>query len=93
MAFWLVAQQTDIVAQPCRWRLFNALVGAVYVFCYINVQPGASRHRVAVFYLVSTLGVGVAWKFSFIFIFKHRILFIYLLTRLGKKGTCNVGAK
>uniref|UniRef100_A0A8C3BN03 XK-related protein n=1 Tax=Cairina moschata TaxID=8855 RepID=A0A8C3BN03_CAIMO len=52
MAFWLVAQQTDIVAQPCRWRLFNALVGAVYVFCYINVQPGASRHRVAVFYLV-----------------------------------------
>lgn len=58
MAFWLVAQQTDIVAQPCRWRLFNALVGAVYVFCYINVQPGASRHRVAVFYLVSTLGGG-----------------------------------
>ncbi|XP_035176275.1 XK-related protein 5 [Oxyura jamaicensis] len=52
MAFWLVAQQTDIVAQPCRWRLFNALVGAVYVFCYVNVQPGASRHRVAVFYLV-----------------------------------------
>ncbi|NXG86942.1 XKR5 protein, partial [Stercorarius parasiticus] len=54
MAFWLVAQQTDIVAEPCRWRLFNCLVGAVYIFCYVNVRPGPSKHRVAVFYAVST---------------------------------------
>uniref|UniRef100_A0A663MIM4 XK-related protein n=1 Tax=Athene cunicularia TaxID=194338 RepID=A0A663MIM4_ATHCN len=52
MSFWLVAQQTDIVAQPCRWRLFNCLVGAVYIFCYVNVRPGPSRHRVAVFYAI-----------------------------------------
>ncbi|NWU98098.1 XKR5 protein, partial [Upupa epops] len=54
MSFWLVAQQTDIVAQPCRWRLFNCLVGAVYIFCYVNVRAGPSKHRVAVFYAVST---------------------------------------
>ncbi|KAM6433179.1 LOW QUALITY PROTEIN: XK-related protein 5 [Rhynochetos jubatus] len=52
MSFWLVAQQTDIVAQPCRWRLFNCLVGAVYIFCYVNVRPGPSKHRVAVFYTI-----------------------------------------
>ncbi|XP_075267253.1 XK-related protein 5 [Opisthocomus hoazin] len=52
MSFWLVAQQTDIVAQPCRWRLFNCLVGAVYIFCYVNVRPGPSKHRVAVFYAI-----------------------------------------
>ncbi|KAM6271057.1 XK-related protein 5 isoform 2-T2 [Spheniscus humboldti] len=52
MSFWLVAQQTDIVAQPCRWRLFNCLVGAVYIFCYINVRPGPSKQRVAVFYAI-----------------------------------------
>ncbi|KAM9297945.1 XK-related protein 5 [Morus bassanus] len=52
MSFWLVAQQTSIVAQPCRWRLFNCLVGAVYIFCYINVRPGPSKHRVAVFYAI-----------------------------------------
>ncbi|XP_010581421.1 PREDICTED: XK-related protein 5 [Haliaeetus leucocephalus] len=52
MAFWLVAQQTDIVAQPCRWRLFNCLVGAVYIFCYINVRPGPSKHRMATFYAI-----------------------------------------
>lgn len=54
MAFWLVAQQTDIVAQPCRWRLFNCLVGAVYIFCYVNVRPGPSKNRMATFYAVST---------------------------------------
>lgn len=75
MAFWLVAQQTDIVAQPCRWRLFNALVGAVYVFCYVNVQPGASRHRVAVFYLVSTLGMEILFYFLFL---SMGFLFTYL---------------
>ncbi|XP_050749563.1 XK-related protein 5 [Gymnogyps californianus] len=52
MSFWLVAQQTDIVAQPCRWRLFNCLVGAVYIFCYVNVRPGPSKHRVATFYAI-----------------------------------------
>ncbi|NWQ68656.1 XKR5 protein, partial [Neopipo cinnamomea] len=57
MSFWLVAQQTDIVAQPCRWRLFNGLVGAVYIFCYINVRPGPSKTRVSVFYTVSTQGI------------------------------------
>ncbi|NXD65944.1 XKR5 protein, partial [Eolophus roseicapillus] len=54
MSFWLVAQQTDIVAQPCRWRLFNCLVGAMYISCYVNVWPGPSKHRVAVFYAAST---------------------------------------
>ncbi|XP_075606505.1 XK-related protein 5 isoform X2 [Balearica regulorum gibbericeps] len=55
MSFWLVAQQTDIVAKPCRWRLFNCLVGAVYIFCYINVRPGPSKHRVAVFYAIMVM--------------------------------------
>ncbi|NXW95182.1 XKR5 protein, partial [Alopecoenas beccarii] len=57
MSFWLVAQQTDIVAQPWRWRLFNCLGGALYIFCYINVRPGPSKHRMAVFYTVSSRGI------------------------------------
>ncbi|KAM4681316.1 LOW QUALITY PROTEIN: XK-related protein 5 [Amazona ochrocephala] len=54
MSFWLVAQKTDIAAQPC-WRLFNCLVGAVYIFSYNNVQSGPSKHRVAVFYAIMLL--------------------------------------
>uniref|UniRef100_A0A8C0FYW6 XK-related protein n=1 Tax=Chelonoidis abingdonii TaxID=106734 RepID=A0A8C0FYW6_CHEAB len=52
MSFWLVSQQTDIIASSCHWRLFNFLVGAVYIFCYINFQASPSRYRVAVFYVI-----------------------------------------
>ncbi|XP_059584570.1 XK-related protein 5 isoform X1 [Alligator mississippiensis] len=52
MSFWLVAQQTDIITSPSRWRLFNCLVGATYIFCYINFRDGPSRYRVAVFYVI-----------------------------------------
>lgn len=53
MTFWLVAQQSDIVDSTCRWRLFNLLVGAVYILCYLNLWDGPSRNRMATFYLAS----------------------------------------
>ncbi|KAM4771251.1 XK-related protein 5 [Rhinophrynus dorsalis] len=52
MSFWLVAQQTDVISRPWRWRLFNVFFGAVYVFCFINVRAGPSRCRVAIFYAI-----------------------------------------
>ncbi|XP_018417104.1 PREDICTED: XK-related protein 5 [Nanorana parkeri] len=55
MSFWLVAQQTDVISKPCYWRLFNILLGAVYVFCFINVRDGPSRYRVAIFYVIMLL--------------------------------------
>ncbi|XP_063771179.1 XK-related protein 5 [Pseudophryne corroboree] len=55
MSFWLVAQQTDVIARPCYWRLFNILLGAVYVFCFINVRDGPSRYRIAIFYVIMLL--------------------------------------
>ncbi|KAM3930827.1 XK-related protein 5 [Leptodactylus fuscus] len=55
MSFWLVAQQTDVISTPCYWRLFNVLLGAVYIFCFINVRDGPSRYRVAIFYVIMLL--------------------------------------
>ncbi|KAM9316369.1 XK-related protein 5 [Gastrophryne carolinensis] len=55
MSFWLVAQQSDVIRRPCYWRLFNILLGAVYVFCFINVRDGPSRYRIAVFYVIMLL--------------------------------------
>lgn len=57
MTFWLVAQQSDIVDSTCHWRLFNLLVGAVYVLCYLGFWDGPSRHRMATFYLASGDGL------------------------------------
>ncbi|XP_075840620.1 XK-related protein 5 [Microtus pennsylvanicus] len=55
MSFWLVAQQSDIVESTCHWRLFNLLVGAIYILCYINFWDSPSRSRMASFYLVMLL--------------------------------------
>ncbi|XP_074144040.1 XK-related protein 5 [Sminthopsis crassicaudata] len=52
MTFWLVAQQSDIIDSTSCWRLFNLLVGAVYVFCYINFWDSPSRNRMTTFYII-----------------------------------------
>ncbi|KAK2505727.1 hypothetical protein MC885_003569 [Smutsia gigantea] len=53
MTFWLGAQQSDIVDSTCCWRLFNLLVGAMYIFCYLNFWDSPSRNRVATSYMAS----------------------------------------
>uniref|UniRef100_A0A8C0XDL0 XK-related protein n=1 Tax=Castor canadensis TaxID=51338 RepID=A0A8C0XDL0_CASCN len=55
MTFWLVAQQSDIVESTCHWRLFNLVVGAVYILCYLNFWDSPSRNRMVSFYLVMLL--------------------------------------
>ncbi|XP_055969882.1 XK-related protein 5 [Sorex fumeus] len=55
MTFWLVTQQSDVVDSTCHWRLFNLLVGAVGIFCYLNFWGGPSGRRVAAFYTVMSL--------------------------------------
>ncbi|XP_039766089.1 XK-related protein 5, partial [Ornithorhynchus anatinus] len=52
MTFWLVAQQSDIVAGTWSRRLFNPLAGALLVFCYVNLWASPSRNRLVTFYLV-----------------------------------------
>ncbi|KAL0965067.1 hypothetical protein UPYG_G00276320 [Umbra pygmaea] len=54
-SFWLVAQQPDICTGPWRWRLFNAALGLVHIFLFLNVKDGPSRYRMAVFYVTMLL--------------------------------------
>uniref|UniRef100_A0A8C8XBU6 XK-related protein n=1 Tax=Panthera leo TaxID=9689 RepID=A0A8C8XBU6_PANLE len=55
MTFWLVAQQSDIIDSTCHWRLFNLLVGAAYILCYLNFWDSPSRNRMAMFYTIMLL--------------------------------------
>ncbi|XP_054216423.1 XK-related protein 5 isoform X6 [Homo sapiens] len=55
MTFWLVAQQSDIIDSTCHWRLFNLLVGAVYILCYLSFWDSPSRNRMVTFYMVMLL--------------------------------------
>ncbi|XP_010887802.1 XK-related protein 5a isoform X1 [Esox lucius] len=54
-SFWLVAQQPDICTGPWRWRLFNAAVGLVHIFLFLNVKDSPSRYRMAGFYVAMLL--------------------------------------
>uniref|UniRef100_A0AAV2L273 XK-related protein n=1 Tax=Knipowitschia caucasica TaxID=637954 RepID=A0AAV2L273_KNICA len=49
-SFWLVSQQSDICTGPWCWRAFNAVLGLVHVFLFLNVKDGPSRFRMASFY-------------------------------------------
>ncbi|KAJ7988086.1 hypothetical protein DPEC_G00319980 [Dallia pectoralis] len=54
-SFWLVAQQPDICTGRWRWRLFNAALGLVHVFLFLNVKDSPSRYRMAGFYAAMLL--------------------------------------
>uniref|UniRef100_A0A3Q2CS74 XK-related protein n=1 Tax=Cyprinodon variegatus TaxID=28743 RepID=A0A3Q2CS74_CYPVA len=69
--FWMVSQQTDIIRSTGRWRLFNLVLGAVYVFLFLNVKYGPSRYRMAAFYLVmfledALLLLASSWLFAMV---------------------------
>nr|CAB06049.1 COS41.5 [Ciona intestinalis] len=54
MTAWLVAQKTDFCNTWYEERLFNAVIGIIYVFCFFNMKEGRSRCRAAFYYTVST---------------------------------------
>ncbi|KAJ1148933.1 hypothetical protein NDU88_001757 [Pleurodeles waltl] len=55
MSFWVASLQTDIITKTCYWKIFNILLGAVYIFCYLNLRDGTSRCRAVMFYSVMLL--------------------------------------
>lgn len=69
--FWMVSQQTDIIRSTSRWRLFNLVLGAIYVFLFLNVKCGQSRCRMIGFYVAmfienTFLLLASSWMFSMV---------------------------
>jgi hypothetical protein len=52
MTLWVFLQNTDFCSRAWEERLYNAIVGVIYCFCFFNLKEGRSRSRAAVFYLV-----------------------------------------
>ena len=53
MTAWVVWQATDFCTNVWEERLYNAVVGVIYCFCFFNLKEGRSRYRMAVFYTVT----------------------------------------
>jgi len=52
MTLWVVWQNTDFCSSLWEERLYNAVVGVIYCFCFFNLKEGQSRYRAALFYAV-----------------------------------------
>ena len=53
MTAWVVWQNTDFCTNIWEERLYNAVVGVIYCFCFFNLKEGRSRYRMAIFYTVT----------------------------------------
>lgn len=58
MTTWLICQRTrfctdeDGNEHPYREKLFSAVIGFIYVFCFFNTREGMTRKRVVLFYSI-----------------------------------------
>jgi len=52
MTGWVIWQNTDFCTNRWEERLYNAVVGVIYCFCFFNLKEGRSRYRMTTFYTV-----------------------------------------
>nr|CAB3263177.1 uncharacterized protein LOC104265836 [Phallusia mammillata] len=52
MTAWVVAQDTDFCNSWWEERLFNTVIGFIYIFCFFNMKEGRSRFRAIFYYIV-----------------------------------------
>lgn len=58
MTMWLICQRTrfctdeDGSEHPYREKLFSAVIGFIYIFCFFNTREGMTRKRVVLFYSI-----------------------------------------
>ncbi|XP_071807884.1 uncharacterized protein [Asterias amurensis] len=52
MVLWVFLQKTDFCDTWLEERLFNCVIGTIYVFCFFNLKEGNTRYRISIFYIV-----------------------------------------
>ncbi|OWR53003.1 putative XK-related protein 6 [Danaus plexippus plexippus] len=59
MTFWIITQKTTFCPNKLEETFYNAVMGFVYCFCYINLREGHTRYRLLMFYtLIVTQNFG-----------------------------------
>ena len=67
MTVWVVLQRTDFCPTNLEERVFNAVVGTIYCYCFFSLKEGQTRWRMSVFYTVmfieNVILIGVWYPF------------------------------
>ncbi|XP_061191359.1 uncharacterized protein LOC133199560 [Saccostrea echinata] len=55
MTAWITLQNADFGDTACEKRIFNAVSGFIYIFCFLNLKDGPSRKRQTIYYIVTLM--------------------------------------
>lgn len=66
MTIWIIFQETDFCDTKWEEKIYNAVVGVIYCFCFFNLQEGQSRWRLLTFYLIIIFQVSSFFHFFFL---------------------------
>lgn len=53
MTLWIISQKTNFCTTRLEELLYNAVVGLMYCFCYLNLREGQTRYRLITFYSIT----------------------------------------
>lgn len=53
MTAWITFQNADFGDTACEKRIFNAVSGFVYIFCFLNLKDGPTRGRLTIYYIIT----------------------------------------
>lgn len=62
MTIWIITQKTDFCESYWEEKIYNAVVGIIYCFCFFNLQEGHSRWRLLTFHVIIIFEVGLFLK-------------------------------
>ncbi|CAH2243014.1 jg10584 [Pararge aegeria aegeria] len=73
MTFWIITQKTTFCPNKLEETFYNAVMGFVYCFCYINLREGHTRYRLLMFYtLIVTQNFGSLFLYVLISDFERQ---------------------
>lgn len=52
MTFWITLQNAEFGQTACEKRLFNAVSGLIYIFCFLNLKDGHARWRLLAYHMI-----------------------------------------
>ncbi|CAN8002014.1 unnamed protein product [Ixodes hexagonus] len=70
MTVWVTLHKTDFCPSAWEERVYNAVVGVIYTFCFFNIEEGRSRRRIVPFYAL-TATQNVAFLLVYCLVWQH----------------------
>jgi len=55
MTAWVTLQNAEFGETPCEKRMFNSVVGFIYIFCFLNLKDSRARWRILTYHIITVM--------------------------------------